>query len=134
MSARKLTTRFMSFDVAQFEKANKCSVVDALDIGNLEVNKLARLIKLGNHNMTEEQAYEKLDDYLYADENNSLISAFLDLVEELDRDLRILKTCGVSVADLKERMFKSIKSRTNDLEEAAGIKEERPTLEVVENE
>lgn len=121
--ARKLTTRFMSYTIGQYEKANKCSILDALEIGNFEVNKLVQLIRLGNHGMTEEDAYAKLDEYLYSDEENSLITAYLDLIEEMDKDIKVLKTCGISVADLKNNLLSKISERTKNISDADSLSE-----------
>lgn len=121
--ARKLTTRFMSYTIGQFEKQNKCSILDALEIGNFEVNKIVQLIMLGNHGMTEEDAYTKLDGYLYEDDDNSLITAYLDLIEEMDKDIKVLKTCGISVADLKNDLLNKITEKTKSFSDADDLAE-----------
>lgn len=111
---RKLTKRFTTYSVNQFEKARKCAIVDALDVGNLEVNKITALIQVGNgKDFTEEQACEKLDEYLDADDDRSIISAYIDLLEELDRDLRVLKACGIKIDDLRKQFEDEIKNRTD---------------------
>lgn len=101
---RLLTTKFGTYKLGKFEKQTGKGVMDLLDIGNLEVNKIAQIILLGNPAMKEEEeAYQRLDEYLSSDEDNSVISAFFDLIEELDRDLKILKSCGLKVSDIKEQ-------------------------------
>lgn len=97
----RLTTHFGAYKLAKYEKATGKSVMDLLDVGNFEVNKIVNLIALGNDYKTEEEAYKKLDEYL-ADENNSLISAYFDLLKEMDENLKILKSCGIKVEDLKK--------------------------------
>lgn len=99
---RKLTKRFGSYALGKYEKATGNSVMDLLDVGNFEITKIANLIKLGNSDFkTEEEAYDRLDDYLAADEDHSLISAYFDLIDELDKDVKVLKSCGISIAELK---------------------------------
>ena len=116
---RVLTTRFFTSKIARYEKQTGKGVMDLLDIGNMEVNKIANIIRLGNTfpkfdnegNETDEyeEAYKKLDEYLVADPNNSIITAFFDLIDELDTDLKILKSCGLSVEDIKKEFMEKAK-------------------------
>jgi aspartate/methionine/tyrosine aminotransferase len=82
---RKLTKYFGTYSIAKYEKATGKGVMDLLDIGNFEVNKLANIIMLGNKDFkSEEEAYDRLDEYLKSDEDNSLITAYFDLIDEVD--------------------------------------------------
>lgn len=117
--SRKLTTRFFTSKIARYEKQTGKGVMDLLDIGNMEVNKIANIIRLGNvfpkfdnegNEIDEyEEAYKKLDEYLAADPNNSIITAFFDLIDELDTDLKILKSCGLNVEDIKKEFMEKAK-------------------------
>lgn len=99
---RQLTKYFGTYTLAKYEKETGKGVMDLLDIGNFEVNKIANIIKLGNKDFkTEEEAYDRLDEYLKSDDEHSLITAYFDLIDELDRDIKILKSCGVKIEDLK---------------------------------
>ena len=99
---RKLTKYFGTYSLAKYEKATGKGVMDLLDIGNFEVNKIANIIMLGNKDFkSEEEAYEALDNYLRAEDDNSLITAYFDLIDELDRDIKLMKSCGIRVDDLK---------------------------------
>lgn len=115
---RVLTTRFSTYKLGKYEKATGKGVMDLLDIGNIEVSKLANIIKLGNTFPKgcdeDEEAYKKLDDYLAMDEDNSLISAFFDLIDELDRDLKILRSCGLKVSDIKEQFKAEVEKKVNN--------------------
>ena len=115
---RVLTTRFSTYKLGKYEKATGKGVMDLLDIGNLEVSKIANIIKLGNTFPKgcdeDEEAYKKLDDYLAMDEDNSLISAFFDLIDELDRDLKILRSCGLKVSDIKEQFKAEVEKKVNN--------------------
>ena len=116
---RVLTTRFFTSKIARYEKQTGKGVMDLLDIGNMEVNKIANIIRLGNtfpkidsegKEIDEyEESYKKLDEYLAADPNNSIITAFFDLIGELDTDLKILKSCGLSVEDIKKEFMEKAK-------------------------
>ena len=92
--------------------------MDLLDIGNVEVNKIAEIIKLGNTFPKgcdeDEEAYKKLDDYLAADEEHSVISAFFDLIDDLDKDLKIMKSCGLSVQDIKDQFKEEVSNKVNN--------------------
>lgn len=114
---RVLTTRFSTYKLGKYEKATGKGVMDLLDIGNLEVSKLAEIIRLGNtfpNGCDEyEESYKKLDDYLAMDENNSLISALFDLIDDLDKDLKIMKSCGLNVKDLKEQFKEEVANKVH---------------------
>ena len=108
---RYLTTKFSTYRLGKYEKNTGKGVMDLLDIGNLELNKIANIIYLGNPQMNDiEEAYARLDEYLSADEDNSIINAFFDLVDELDKDLKILKACGMKASDIKEQFKMEIES------------------------
>lgn len=111
---RKLTKYFGTYSIAKYEKATGKGVMDLLDIGNFEVNKLANIIMLGNKDFkSEEEAYDRLDEYLKSDEENSLISAYFDLIDELDRDIKLMKSCGIKIDDLKAE-FKDMANQMGD--------------------
>lgn len=110
-----LTKYFGSYNIAKYEKATGKGVMDLLDIGNFEINRIATLIKLGNRIDNEEEIYKILDDYLREDEEHSLISAYFDLLDDLDHDLRILKSCGVNVNDLKDQFKNMAEDRASRL-------------------
>jgi hypothetical protein len=129
---RFLTTKFGSYKIGKYEKATKKSVMDLLDIGNLEINKVAEIIKLGNTFPKgcdeEEEAYKKLDDYLAMSEDHSIISAFFDLIGELDQDLKIMKSCGLKVADIKAQFEEEVKNRVDAKNMAEKVENLEETL------
>ena len=115
---RVLTTKFSTYKLGKYEKATGKGVMDLLDIGNLEVSKIAEIIKLGNQFPKgcdeDEEAYKKLDDYLAMDEDNSIISAFFDLIDDLDKDLKIMRSCGLKVSDIKEQFKEQVENKVNN--------------------
>ena len=115
---RVLTTKFSTYKLGKYEKATGKGVMDLLDIGNLEVSKIAEIIKLGNQFSKgcdeDEEAYKKLDDYLAMDEDNSIISAFFDLIDDLDKDLKIMRSCGLKVSDIKEQFKTEVNKKVNN--------------------
>lgn len=115
---RVLTTKFSTYKLGKYEKATGKGVMDLLDIGNLEVSKIAEIIKLGNTFPKgcdeDEEAYKKLDDYLAMDEDNSIISAFFDLIDDLDKDLKIMRSCGLKVSDIKEQFKAEVDKKVNN--------------------
>lgn len=126
---RQLTKRFSTYKLGKFEKATGKGVMDLLDIGNLEVNKIAQIIKLGNDTDEDEEAYKILDDYLASDEEHSIISAFFDLIDELDKDLKIMKSCGLNVSDIKEQFKAEVEKKVNN----TGLTDTKALIEATEN-
>ena len=110
MARSSLTKRFFTYTVGQYEKKTGKTILDALDIGNLEITKIIEIIKLGNKDISDEDAYALLDDYLRENEDNSIITAFLDLVGDIDTDLKILKSCGIKIDDIKKQFEDEINS------------------------
>lgn len=117
---RLLTTKFMSYAIAQFEKQFNIEFMDFLDIGNLSISKILRLIMMGNYRgknnpFSEEDAGQKLDNYL---EDHSIIDAYLQLLDELNRDTHVLDVSGFTVDDLrkqfKDKMTDSVNSISTD--------------------
>lgn len=97
---RYLTMKFTAFNIAKAEKQYGKELLDFINIGNLSVEKMLTLISIGNNLCTEEDAGNKLDNYL-SDENNSLIDAYLQLLKELDYDTKILKRSGIKLSDIE---------------------------------
>lgn len=97
---RYLTMKFTAFNIAKAEKQYDKELLDFINIGNLSVEKMLTLISIGNNLCTEEDAGNKLDNFL-SDENNSLIDAYLQLLKELDYDTKILKRSGIKLSDIE---------------------------------
>lgn len=97
---RYLTMKFTAFNIAKAEKQYGKELLDFINIGNLSVEKILILIIIGNNMCTEEDAGNKLDNYL-SGENNSLIDAYLQLLKELDYDTKILKRSGIKLSDIE---------------------------------
>lgn len=115
---RQLTTYFSSFRIAQYEKKSGKSIIEIFDVGNLEVNKICEIIWLGNAQMKEiEEAYQRFDDWLRADEDNSIVSALFVLMEEFDKDVKLFRACGVDISQMIEKFRSEMVNRTRRLEE-----------------
>lgn len=120
----RLVTKFGTYKLGKYTKATGRGVMDLLDIGNFDLTRIADIIKLGNPNMnSDEEAYAKLDEYLEDSEDNSIITAFFDLIEALDRDLKILKSCGLKVEDIKSQFTNEIENRITNKEEVKPLKD-----------
>ena len=115
---RKLTKRFTSYNIAKYEKATGKSIMDVVDIGNFEVNRIISIIKLGNPDFkSDEDAARALDDYLAGDDDHSLITAFFDLLSELDDDIRLFKSSGVDVRQLYDDFIEQTRDKVkNDID------------------
>lgn len=111
---RMLTSKFGTFRIAKYEKSTGKSIMDILDVGNFEVNKIADIIKLGSPEIPmddQEKAYEKLDNYLAASEDNSLITAYIDLIDDINKDLKLFM--GVNMDTIREKLRKETTALTD---------------------
>lgn len=115
---RKLTKRFTSYNIAKYEKTTGKSIMDVVDIGNFEVNRIISIIKLGNPDFkSDEDAARTLDDYLAGDDDHSLITAFFDLLSELDADIKVFKSSGVDVRQLYDDFIEQTRDKVkNDID------------------
>ncbi len=104
---RYLTMKFTAFNIAKAEKQYGKELLDFINIGNLSVEKMLTLISIGNNLCSEEDAGNKLDNFL-SDENNSLIDAYLQLLKELDYDTKILKRSGIKLSDIEASLNKQL--------------------------
>ena len=114
---RVLTSKFGSYRIGQYEKKTGKSILDLISMGNFEVNKLALLVKLGSPEISmddNEKAYEKIDNYLQASENNSLITAFIDVINELNMDMKILG--NVKLDSFKKKLNNKVNELSEKLE------------------
>ena len=113
----RLTTRFFSYPVSQYEAKTGKGVLDLIQMDGIKLNSMLTLIKLGNkHLKSDEEAGEVLDNYLIADDNNSILTAFIDLIDDLDRDLKFLRGTGMSGAKIKEQFMTKIAKLNNDID------------------
>lgn len=111
---RILTTRFFSYVIAKYERKYNKEFMDFLDIGNLSMAKILLLIQMGNNDCSEEDAGKKADNFL-ADENNSVIDLYLQLMTELNADTHILKGTGITIEGLKESFYGKINDSANNI-------------------
>lgn len=132
-----LTLHFGTYAIAKYEKNTGQSVMDLLDIGNFEINRIVNLIKLGNasnKNIQDEEDYYKILDEYLKEEDHSLISAYFDLLDDLDKDIKILKSCGVKVEDLKSEFSNMAENNgANFKERLSNTKDELNTENNVED-
>ena len=52
---------------------------------------IIELVKIGNNRCSDDEAFDKLDEYLFANESNSIFSAILAISEHLANDRRLPK-------------------------------------------
>ena len=110
MANRVLTRFFPSKKLAAFLKRHdKKSVFDLIDLlMDFDIDVIADFISCGNGDMTLDQGYDKLDDYIQADGSRSYMSAALDLLCEFDMDKHALSSLGVPAHKIKQRMDQAI--------------------------
>ena len=118
MANRVLTRFFPSKRLSTFLKRHdKKSAFDLIDLlMDFDIDVIADFIACGNGDMTLDQGYEKLDDYIQADEHRSYMSAALDLLCEFDMDKHALSSLGVPAHKIKDRMDKAIEGLAQKVE------------------
>lgn len=127
---RKLTKRFGAYTISQWEKKTGKTILGALDIGELEINKIAALVSLGNANMPEEEACDLIDRFMIETGETNLLDLYLQVIEELDADWKVLKMANMSVDQLR-KSFAESKSMIENNEET---KESSANLTLVKTE
>ena len=110
MANRVLTRFFPSKKLSSFLKRHgKKSAFDLIDLlMDFDIEVIADFIACGNGDMTLDQGYESLDNYIQADESRSYMSAALDLLCEFDMDKHALSSLGVPAHKIKQRMDQAI--------------------------
>ena len=110
MANRVLTRFFPSKKLSAFLKRHdKKSAFDLIDLlMDFDIDVIADFISCGNGDMTLDQGYETLDNYIQADESRSYMSAALDLLCEFDMDKHALSSLGVPAHKIKQRMDQAI--------------------------
>ena len=110
MANRVLTRFFPSKKLSAFLKRHdKKSAFDLIDLlMDFDIDVIADFIACGNGDMTLDQGYESLDNYIQADERRSYMSAALDLLCEFDMDKHALSSLGVPAHKIKQRMDQAI--------------------------
>lgn len=131
MAMRYFTKRFGSYAIALYEKKFGKEPMDLIDVGNLSVEKMITAIRVGNgtkgndFTMSEEEAAALIDNFL-ADENNSIIDVYLQIMDEYDRDLKIFKGTGVSIDSIRADLYSKVedKTKTGEVVEFPEVKNE----------
>jgi hypothetical protein len=114
---RYFTKKFTSYAIAVYEKKFKKEPMDLIDVGNLSIDKMITAIRVGNgvkggdFILSEEEAAEKIDNFL-EDENNSIIDVYLQIMEEYDRDLKIFKGTGVTIDSIRKDLYSKVEDKT----------------------
>ena len=119
MANRVLTRFFPSKKLSAFLKRHdKKSAFDLIDLlMDFDIDVIADFSACGNGDMTLDQGYESLDNYIQADEHRSYMSAALDLLCEFDMDKHALSSLGVPAQKIKERMDKAIEGIAEKFED-----------------
>ena len=109
---RKLTKYFHSYVIQQYQKHNKVSLMKMIDFDDMNIDTLFTMIKLGNAKkaqnkwiyIDDEQAGDMLDNYIAENDENSYITAYIELLDELDTDMHLFKSFGINVNKIKQDM------------------------------
>jgi hypothetical protein len=136
---RYFTKKFTSYAIAVYEKKFKKEPMDLIDVGNLSIDKMITAIRVGNgvkggdFILSEEEAAEKIDNFL-EDENNSIIDVYLQIMEEYDRDLKIFKGTGVTIDSIRKDLYSKVEDKTKTADVVEFPKAEEPKNELLPGE
>lgn len=114
MARSNLTRRFTSYNIAKYEKSNETTITEMIGMKSFTVGQIMKLIQLGNNNIKEEEAGDLLDNYLKDDDEHNLLSAYIDVLNDLDIDIKILKMAGISAQKLKEDLQRNLEDKQKE--------------------
>lgn len=106
-----------AYTISQCEKKFGKSIIELIDIGNMEVSKMIPLIQAGfgwangGFKMNEEDAAVELDQLI---SEHGMVGAYLCILERIDRNMHIFKGTGITVDDLREQLFKDVENKVSD--------------------
>ena len=136
---RYFTKKFTQRNIAMFEKATGKAEADLTDI-NLSAVDIAEVIRLGNGYkgkefiMTEDEAYDMIEAFMDVD-NNGIVDVYLQVLGELDDDIKIFKMAGETIDSIREQMYQmandkkeKIKANTDNIVEFENKKNDEVTL------
>ena len=105
-----------AYTISQCEKKFGKSIMDFIDIGNLEINKMIVLVQMGfgwangGFKLSEEDAADELDQLIG---EQGIVGAYLAILERIDKCIHLFKGTGVTIDDLREQLSKGIENKTD---------------------
>jgi len=76
-------------------------------VSNMNEDAITNLIQCGNPNMTKDEAFEVYDNYLKEDVDHNLLSAWIQILEEFDKDTHLSKMLNLSPTFFRDLIEKS---------------------------
>lgn len=131
---RKLTTKFGSRKISQYEKKTGKSINDLLEMHDLKITNLITLIKIGSPEIDwndDNTPYDRYDEYMAESPNNNLMTAFMEIMESLDRDMHWF--FGVDIGKIRKQMDEKIADLNKKLNENLESNEDENKDNVIEN-
>lgn len=122
---RKLTTKFGSRRIGLYEKSTGKSINDLMDMKDLKISNLITLIKIGNPDIDwkdDDASYARYDEYIESAPDNNLMTAFLEIMDSLNRDMHWF--FGVDIGKLREQMNEKLLSLSKNIDEGLNDKVE----------
>lgn len=106
-----------AYTISQCEKKFGKSIMDFIDIGNMEINKMITLVQMGfgwsngGFKMSEEDAADELDQLI---SEQGIVGAYIAILERIDRSLHLFKGTGTSIDDLRKQLTKDVENKVSD--------------------
>lgn len=101
---RKLTTGLCPYRWGKFEKRTNIGALNVLDyLLEFKISNVAEVLYTQNGQINnEEEAYKKIGEYLSID-GNTVMSLVYDLLEEMDPEMGVLSSFGMTVDYLRNQ-------------------------------
>lgn len=106
-----------AYTISQCEKKFGKSIMDFIDIGNMEINKMITLVQMGfgwangGFKLSEEDAADELDQLI---SEQGIVGAYISILERIDRSLHLFKGTGTSIDDLRKQLTKDVENKVSD--------------------
>ena len=109
MSKRILTTFFGTKRLGDYQRKHKVKLDELISFEDMDVNTLIGMTWIGNPQInTYDEAAEIIDRYIAADDSHSHITAYIDLIDEMDKDIHLFKGFGANVKQIKAEMLAKV--------------------------
>ena len=79
-------------------------------------DKLIKLVKLGNMNITDEDACQLIDAYVNSEPDNSPMTAFITVLCELDRDRHYFSAIGFNIEKTAEVVLSELRGMVKSID------------------
>lgn len=134
-----LITKIRIVDVMHRTKSNSLkqsgdNIADLIfNTDPMNINKIVDLISLGNSSCEVDKAADILENYLEASPDNTLITAYLEIISKYEELFGIFKTAHLTIDDVKAQIEESGKAIKEQFDESLKHLVDKEHTDTVEN-